>query len=63
MHPSSTWMKLGQEFVHDGPLLFDVRCLENGVSRNTGDLIEVCIMLATKMCLAVASGSTENGVP
>ena len=35
----------------------------SGVSRSIGDLIEVCIMLATKMCLAVASGSTEYGVP
>ena len=35
----------------------------SGVSRNTGDLIEVCIILATKMCLDVASGSMEKGVP
>ena len=58
------------EFVHDGLLLFDIHCLEksegqvtSGVSLKVGDLIEVCIMLATEMCLAVASGSTEYGLP
>ena len=65
-------LDVGQESVHDELLLLDGRCLENqkdksqvtsGVSLKVGDLIEVCIMLATNMCLAVASGSTGHGVP